>query len=275
MKVSLIVAVYKDTKALELILETLSYQTYKDFEVVVAEDGESQEMLDSVKKAREKYDFVIKHTQQEDKGVRKARSQNNAILASSGEYLIFIDGDCLLYSTFIEGHVSLAKKRQVLSGRRVDLPKALTQKVREGSVKALEIERRYLTQYLYLAFDKSVKYEQGIHLNPNGFIYKNFLQKRQRSVAILGCNFSVWREDIVALNGFDESYQESAISDDVDWDWRFSAYGMEIRSCKNVANMMHLWHKAHDRGDASKLLEKMYEKKRQNLYICSEGLNLH
>jgi len=275
MKVSLIIAVYKDTLALSLILKSLAYQTYKDFEVIVAEDGESKEMREAVTVAKEIYDFTIKHTTQEDMGVRKARSQNNAILAASGEYLIFIDGDCLLYSTFIAGHVTLAKKKQVLSGRRIDLPQKLTQKVKEGSVEAIDIERHFLTKYLYLAFDKEVKFEQGIYINPNSFLYKTFLQKRQRSVAILGCNFSAWREDMIALNGFDESYGESAVSDDVDWDWRFRAYGLEVKSCKNVANMMHLWHRAHNRGEASHLMQKMYEKRDKNLYIPQEGLNTH
>jgi len=275
MKVSLIIAVYKDTLALELILKSLAYQTYKNFEVIVAEDGQSKEMHDAVARAREIYDFEIKHTTQEDLGVRKARSQNNAILAASGEYLVFIDGDCILYSTFIAGHVALAKEGHVLSGRRIDLPQKLTQKVREGSVEALDIEKHLLTKYLYLAFDKEVKFEQGIYVAPDSFIYKQFLQKRQRSVAILGCNFSAWRADMVALNGFDESYGESAISDDVDWDWRFRAYGLEVNSCKNVANMMHLWHRAHNRGDASHLMQEMYAKKEENLYIPQEGLNTH
>jgi glycosyltransferase involved in cell wall biosynthesis len=275
MKVSVIVAVYKDTEALELILETLSYQRYKNFELVVAEDGASELMRATVEKARSKYDFEIKHTTQDDKGVRKARSQNNAILASSGEYLIFIDGDCLLYSTFIEGHVTLAQKRQVLSGRRVDLPPALTQQIKTKEISAFDIEKHYCSRYLYLAFNKSVKYEQGIYINPKGFIYKNILQNRQRSVAILGCNFSCFKEDIVALNGFDEGYGESAVSDDVDWDWRFRAYGMSIKSCKNVANMMHLWHRAHDRGDASHQMQKMYENQKAGKYICKAGLNTH
>jgi len=275
MKVSLIIAVYKDTLALELIFETLAYQTYKNFEVIVAEDGQSQEMEGCVKKAQQKYDFAIKHTTQEDRGVRKARSQNNAIVAANGEYLIFIDGDCLLYSTFIAGHVALAKEKQVLSGRRIDLPEGLTQEVKEGRVKALDIEKHLLSKYLYLAFDKDVKFEQGIYMNPNGFLYKTFLQKRQRSVAILGCNFSAWREDMIELNGFDESYGESAVSDDVDWNWRFEASGLHIKSCKNVANMMHLWHLAHDRGDATEALNKMQKNKKDKKFICEFGLNTH
>jgi len=275
MKASLIIAVYKDVRALELILESLVTQTHKDFEVIVAEDGESEEMLVFVTQAQKKYPFVIKHTRQEDNGVRKARSQNNAIVASEGEYLIFIDGDCLLYSGFIDGHVTLSQKGRVLSGRRIDLNADLSAKIRSGVLASQEIEKKLLTKYLYLAFDKSVKFEQGIYVKPRGFIYKTFFANKKRSTAILGCNFSCWREDIVALNGFDESYGESAVSDDMDWDWRFKGYGLEIHSCKNVANMMHLDHKAHNRGDASHLVEKMFQNRDAKKYVCEMGLNTH
>ena len=275
MKASLIIAVYKDVRALELILESLVTQTHKDFEVIVAEDGESEEMLSFVTQAQKKYPFVIKHTRQEDCGVRKARSQNNAIIASEGEYLIFIDGDCLLYSGFIDGHMTLAQKGRVLSGRRIDLNADLSAKIRGAILAPQEIEKKLLTKYLYLAFDKSVKFEQGIYFNPRGFIYKTFFANKKRSTAILGCNFSCWREDIVALNGFDEGYGESAVSDDMDWDWRFKGYGLKTVSCKNIANMMHLYHTAYDRGDASKHLTRMEKNRKNKEFICKKGLTSH
>jgi glycosyltransferase involved in cell wall biosynthesis len=275
MKVSLVIAVYKDVRALELILESLADQTYKNFEVIVAEDGQSQEMKKCVENARQTFTYMIKHTTQEDIGVRKARSQNNAVLASEGDYLIFIDGDCVLYSTFIEGHVSAAKKGGVLSGRRIDLNADLSKQIRDGALSPSDIEHNLLTKYFYLLFDKSVKYEQGIYINPKGWIYKLFFKNKTRSTAILGCNFSAWRSDVIALNGFDEGYGESAVSDDMDWDWRFRAYGLEIRSCKNIANMMHLDHKAHNRGDASHQVAKMLQHKDQGKYICESGLNTH
>ena len=276
MKVSLIIAVYKDIEALELVFETLSYQTYKNFEVIVAEDGNSSQMKEYAEKAKNKYNFKIKHTTQEDNGVRKARSQNNGILAAIGEYLIFIDGDCLLYSTFIEGHVKLSQDNQVLSGRRLNLTEDLTRKIKLKKIKPIEIEKNLLSKYIYLAFDKEVRFEQGVYINPDSFIYKKFLKNRKRNTEILGCNFSAWKNDMVKLNGFNESdYGESAISDDMDWTWRFKAVGIDIKSCKNVANMMHLWHKAHNRGDATQHLLKMEENKNKNKFICENGLGLH
>ena len=116
MFVSIIIAVYKDIEALELILEALKRQTYKKFEVIVAEDNDAEEMKECISKYSQ--DLQIRHTYQEDRGIRKTRSLNNAILDSRGEYLIFIDGDCIPYSTFVEGHVTLAEKDYIVSGRR-------------------------------------------------------------------------------------------------------------------------------------------------------------
>lgn len=96
MKVSIVAAVYKDIGALKLIVVSLERQTYKNFELVVAEDDN----LDGVKEFIRTVDKIeIKHVCQEDLGIRKARAQNNAIAESSGDYIIFIDGDCVPIST--------------------------------------------------------------------------------------------------------------------------------------------------------------------------------
>ena len=270
MKVSIIVAVYKDVESLNLIINALKNQTYKNFEVVIVEDGNSIQMQKYIASIK---DLDVKHTTQEDIGVRKARSQNNGLIASSGKYLIFIDGDCIPYRDFIKGHVQLSEKKCALSGRRVNIPIQLVPKIRKGELSLLEIENTFW-KYAYWIFNKNIRYKQGIYINPKGFIY-TLVSKRSISTAILGCNFSCYKEDMVSINGFDESYGETAIPDDMDWDWRFKASGVKIKSCKNVANMFHLDHKIHDRGDATVFLQIMNDRKNKNMYICKEGLNTH
>ncbi len=272
MRVSIIVAVYRDIEALRLIVGSLKCQTYKNFEVIIVEDGCFNEMGKYIASIE---DLDIKHTTQEDLGVRKARSQNNGIVASSGEYLIFIDGDCPLYCTFIESHVKLAQRGSVLSGRRLNLNQDLTDKLRSGIVKSIDIEKHLLSKYLYLAFDKDTRFEQGIKLNPDGYIYRNFIASRERNTSILGCNFSCYRDNMIEINGFDESYGETSISDDMDLDWRFRAFGLKLKSCKNVANMFHLLHKAHDRGDPTTQLSLMRQREMEGKFICEVGLNGH
>lgn len=272
MKVSVIVAVYKDIQSLNLIMEALKKQTYKNFEVIVAEDNNSREMAEYIKTVE---GLEILHTSQEDSGVRKSRSQNNAIMTSTGEYLIFIDGDIIPYSTFIEGHVALASKSAVLAGRRVNLPENMTKKLRSGEISSYTLERFYWVFALYFMFDKNSRFEQGIYLSPNGLFYKLFIAKRLRNTSLIGCNFSCFKESMVAINGFDESFGESSLPDDVDLDWRFRAYGLTLKSCKNSANTFHLFHKKQNNPTSSEQREKFEKNKADNKFKTESGLNLH
>jgi glycosyltransferase involved in cell wall biosynthesis len=272
MKASVIVAVYKDIDALDMVVQSLKEQTYKNFELVITEDAQNKEMKEYIETIK---DIEVKHTFQEDMGVRKSRSQNNGILASTGEYLIFIDGDCIPYPEFIASHVTLAEKDCVLSGRRLNLDSKLTKALRFKQLAVKELLHAFWKYCLPLMFDKETRFEQGIYVNPKGLIYRCFFQKAKRNVSILGCNFSCYKKDILAINGFDESYGESAVSDDMDLDWRFRVAGLKLKSCKNAANMYHLFHKAHDRGDASAQVTKMRENEKAQRFVCEKGLNTH
>lgn len=272
MKVSIIIAVYKDIQSLDLIIQALKVQTYTNFEVIVAEDNEGLEMRRYIESIE---GLDIRHTFQEDKGVRKSRSQNNGILASTGEYLIFIDGDIIPYSTFIEGHVALAKRGIVLAGRRVNLNGNLTAKLRKGRLSSYTLEKFYFIIGLFLIFDRNARFEQGIYLNPKGWFYNRFIANRQRNTSLIGCNFSCFREDMIAINGFDESYGESSLPDDVDLDWRFRAYGMQLKSCKNCANTFHLFHKKQNNPTSAEQRKKFEMNQSNNKFITAAGLNLH
>ncbi len=171
MKVSLIIAVYKDVEALELIIESLKNQTYKNFEVIIAEDGQNKEMEKFIKSIKE---LDIKHITQEDIGVRKSKSQNNGIKNSSGEYLIFIDGDCILYSDFIENHLRLASSLCIISGRRVNLGQKYSSLLRNKTITPLWLEKNFIKKYFDIAKDaKEEKHtEEGFKIKPFSFLHK-------------------------------------------------------------------------------------------------------
>lgn len=274
MKVSVIVAVYKDIEALRLIVNALKKQTYTNFELVIAEDNNSQDMKQYIQSIE---GLSVKHTYQEDTGIRKARSLNNGILASSGNYLIFIDGDCIPYSTFIESHVSLSENGRVLTGRRVNLGETISQKIRTSSINCYDIEKKYFQYYKSLQEDEASHLEQGIWINPKGWIYNYFFKNRQKSnIALLGCNYSCFREDIIGIQGYDEGYGETAVADDTDIQWRFEAYGLSMKSCKFAANVFHLHHSRSFRNiDSTDALKRMSERKVKGLYKASIGLDTH
>ena len=274
MRISIIIAVYKDIEALQLIIDALRSQNYPDLEIIIAEDNNSAEMADYINGIS---DLNIVHTKQEDLGIRKARSQNNAIIKSTGDYLIFIDGDCIPYSTFINAHATLAAEGCVLSGRRVNLGPEISKKIRQKKLKVRSLEKNYLFKPLSLLKDDSTHTAQGIYINPGSWLYKNTVAKRKKSnLNILGCNFSCYKKDILAIDGFDESYGETAVPDDTDLQWRLEAAGLKLKTCKLAANQFHLYHTRHHQiRDVSDMVEKMHQRKEAGNYIAEKGLSSH
>lgn len=274
MRISIIIAAYKDIEALQLIINSLRNQNYPDLEIIIAEDNNGIEMADYVSSIS---DLNIIHTTQEDNGIRKARSQNNAILKSTGEYLIFIDGDCIPYTTFIDAHAKLAEEGCVLSGRRVNLGAEISTLIRKHSVNARSLEHNYIFKSIDLLKNGSSHTAQGIYINPTSWLYKNTVAKRKKSnLNILGCNFSCYKKDILAIDGFDESYGETAVPDDTDLQWRLEAAGLKLKTCKLAANQFHLHHSRHHQvRDVAEMITKMHRRKEAGDYIAEKGLHSH
>ena len=268
MKVSLLVPTYKDTVALELILEALEKQTYKDFEVIVAEDDNVIETVALLKKFD---NLMIQHVFQEDRGNRKATILNKALGMATGEYLIFIDGDTIPFSTFIESHVALAEPKTVLCGRRVNLGAGVSKEIRAKIHDAYSIENSYFRNYSYLKKNATRHYEQGLRFKPNSFIQK-YLTKTNKNVHILGSNFSCFKEDMFAINGFDEDIIGGS-KDDVDLEWRFIESGCFLKSCKYCANIFHLNHSRASRVEEEEIAKEQMQKNRdEKRYVCSNGI---
>ena len=272
MKVSLIAAVYKDIEALDVIIEALKKQTYTNFEFIIAEDGESKEMQEYLKNLGN-LPFVLKHTTQEDKGIRKSKSQNNAIRAAEGEYLIFIDGDCVPFSTFIEYHTALAENGYFIGGKRVNLGPKFSQKLRMKELHPYTLEKKFLQYYWAISKDaKEEKHtEEGFSVSPSSWIYKTFLQNRKKKLALVGCNFSCFKKDMEAINGFNEDLEDAAVASDTDIQWRFEAIGLQVKSAKYVANQFHLYHKRSPEQARGNTELFLYNKK-HNIYKAKKGL---
>ena len=274
MRVSVITAIYKDIEALKLIIQALKKQSYKNFELVVAEDNNDiaiSNYLNSVT------DIKILHTTMIDNGIQKARSQNNAIIESTGEYLIFIDGDCVPYPNFISSHVTLSESGHVLSGRRVNLGSGISKSIRNGSLDSSTISKYYIPFIPRLMLDQATHVGQGIEFSPEGLLYKKYISTRKNTnINILGCNFSCFKKDIINIDGFDESYGESSIPDDTDIQWRFEKSGLKLKSCKMASNMFHLHHdRSHRVKCTPEQVKRMLEKKSSGNYIATIGLSSH
>lgn len=273
MRCSLIVSVYKDTESLDFILKSLINQTILPDEIIISEDGNSSEMADYIPQAKNKYSQLnIIHLFQEDLGWRKNRALNRAIVAASYEYLIFIDGDCIPYSNFIEGHLADAQKNQVLSGKRLELGPLVSERVKSGGLKLLDLQQHFLWHIPSLLQDKTRHLEDGLSFKPKGLI-ANLLHRRHVR-HIIGCNFSCFKSDFLKINGFNEDFILPCEGEDVDPSWRFRSSGIEIKSCRCTANIFHLHHEKRFSDKEGQInREIMHANQKKNTFYCLNGIN--
>lgn len=270
-KSTIIVSVYKDTEALDLILESLAHQTLSADQIIISEDGNSTQMAEFVASRKNRFPNLL-HLTQEDEGWRKNRALNRAIAAATGEYLIFIDGDCVPYPEFIEEHVKLQEPGTVLCGRRSEPGHAFSSRLRSRQISLSEYISRYLLNFFDLKSDKVKHYEEGIYLGSHHPLFSLLHRFSRKNSHIVGCNFSCHKSDMIRINGFDEDFTMPTTGEDSDIERRMRLLGIRMKSCRNAANMVHLDHPKVFNPEISAKTMALMESK-GDLPFCIRGLD--
>lgn len=239
---SLIISFYNNTRLLKYIFEALKRQTFKDFEVLIADDGSNESAVECIRQLIEEVNFPVKHCWHEDNGWQKNRILNKAIQASEGSYLVFIDGDCIPHQRFLEDHFSNRRVHQVLSGRRVQLSEVRTKKLTFKQVQLGFLEKKIGLVLLLLdgIMGRTIHAENAVRIK-KPFLRKWLIKDKDRG--ILGCNFSIFKSDILLVNGFDERYNHPGTGEDTDLDHRLQRIGIRCKSRKHLLTMYHIYHK--------------------------------
>lgn len=234
---SVIISVYKDDIALRLILKNLASQTVNNFNVIVSEDGCSHSIKDCIDNFNHST-LQIKHLSQKDDGFRKNMALNRAIVSSTTDHLIFIDGDCIPHTGFVSAHQKFNHPGIACTGRRLELGKSVSLAIRNAQfpIARLTHPLSYLLHTPALIRDKAKNIESGL--------YSRILHRftSNRDIRLLGCNFSCNKNDLLAINGFNEDYKAPGIGEDSDIDWRLQRYGVKIANVKFSAIQYHLYH---------------------------------
>lgn len=238
-KVSIIITSYNQRTTLEFLLATLEHQTVQDFEVIIADDG-SSDGTDQLCSRQDKLD--LRFETQADIGYRKAKILNQAIRVTRAPYLIFLDADTILERHFIEDHLRLSRPSHFVCGRRVELGPEFSRsitldKVRQGWFDGFNL------QLLKSVFNKdSEHFNRSIRVT-NPYIRK--LAKYDKPLDILGSNLSVWKNDIIEINGFNEA-MESYWGEDGDLYIRLRNTGKKAIGAKAICVQFHVFHKRRE-----------------------------
>jgi glycosyltransferase involved in cell wall biosynthesis len=239
MKTSVIVPTYNRPKALKLCLMSLARQSVLPSEVLIADDGSTSETRTTVLElqASLKHVFPITHIWQEDIGFRKPKILNETVRHTTGEYLIFIDGDCMAHRHFIQAHLERSDPAAILGGKRVEIGKKLTE---ELLVKGKVLNRLCPTLVLDALKGKSRKVEESFQIK-NRLIRKLMHRDKISDTGIWGCNFSLYKKLFIDINGCDEEFKDGSFEDN-DLGIRVLNQGKQVKSVRGLAIVFHLWH---------------------------------
>lgn len=243
MKISVIFTTYNHPVWLEKVLWGYTLQTFKDFEVIVADDGSGEETAELIKRMQKEVNYPIQHVWHEDDGFQKCVILNKAIVASKGEYLVFTDGDCIPRHDFLQTHYDKRQPNHFLSGGLIRLPMELSKKITKDDILSQKI------------FDKNWLEEQGLKKD---FLKNLKLTKKEATAGFMnkvtpttpswnGHNASTWREIVLKVNGFDERMQYGG--QDREFGERLVNLGVKPKQIRYSTICLHL---DHSRGYARK-----------------------
>lgn len=266
MNVSLIISTYNRKDALLAVLNSLKKQSESNFEIIIADDGSSDDTKDAITKYREASKLEILHVWQEDDGFRAAQIRNKAVAQSQGDYLIFLDGDCVVFPGFVSKHAQLAEDGYFVRGSRVMMSETYTQ---EFISSALVPSKLAFSDLLYLWKSKKIKRIFPLVRLPIGWLRK---LKKKDWYGVKTCNLGVWRKDFMAVNGFDEQYIGWG-HEDADLTIRLINNGVYRKEGVNAVSVLHLWHPLNDRSHLEDNEQRLKERIQSNVTRITNGVS--
>lgn len=253
--ISVIVTTYNRPDALALVLKHILDQTDQNYEIIVADDGSGPKTSAVIRDAAQAAPTLrIHHAWQPDEGFRVAKARNQGIAVARGEYIIFLDGDCVPQRDFIARHRTLATVGYVVTGTRISLgPKLTDELIAQQTSLSSFSSIFWLRQRLRGRMNKVL---------PLFLRIPNFLQRTLRTFRVRGiksCNLAAWIKDVHAVGGFDESFVGWG-NEDVDFVLRLQQAGLYRKQGRFSTEVLHLWHPKHSRDREQLNYEKAMQK---------------
>jgi glycosyltransferase involved in cell wall biosynthesis len=264
--ISVIVSTYNRPDALNATLRSLARQAEKNFEVVVADDGSGPHTRDLVRAWTSKLGVPLKHVWQEDRGYRLAEIRNRAIAASTGDNIVFLDGDCIARPDFVAAHRRLAEPGFFVGGNRVLMSQALTERI---LAQDLAPERWSLGSWAAQRTLGGINRLLPLIGVPLGPLRKRLATEWE---GVRGGNLAFHRADLDRVDGFETSFTGWGLEDS-DIVIRMIRAGVRRKDGRFATGVMHLWHPQADRAGLAANRAKLDELLRSDRVRALRGLS--
>ncbi|MCF6346904.1 MAG: glycosyltransferase family 2 protein [Flavobacteriaceae bacterium] len=190
---SLVISTYNWSEALELVLKSVKNQSLLPDEVIIADDGSTDKTKKLIKKFQQNFPTKLIHFWHEDKGFRRSTVLNKVFSKTNVDYIIQLDGDCIIHKHFVRDHVYHAEKETFLYGSRVNIQESFLPTLFKNKVIHFNF------------FAKGIKKRTRNLCIP--ILSKQYKRKNELSDKLRGCNLSFWRKDIISVNGYNEDIE--------------------------------------------------------------------
>ncbi|MEK7431820.1 MAG: glycosyltransferase [Cyanobacteriota bacterium] len=223
-EVSIVMPVYNRAKNLIHVLSALTKQTFKNFEVVIVDDGSTDNTKEVINSFRDKLNIRYSYAG-ENKGFRAARARNIGLSKVRGWLIIFLDSDIVTPSSYIDEHIKIHKKYDRI------LVDSFVYRMKEYKEEELGlIPEEYIPKYKDILND-DIKYEfnifdRGYPIEEGYFLDSNSL--------------SIKKEHIIE-EGFDESFIGWG-HEDTELGYRFASKNFGFVFIKENCESYHIFH---------------------------------
>jgi len=242
MTVGVIISTYNNPKWLEKTLWSYLFQTYKADEIIVADDGSGDDTRQLVESFKDR--LPIRHVWHPDNGFQKTAILNKALASATADYLIFTDQDLVARFDFVETHVRNAEKGYILSGGCHLLPMSISEACSYDDIAT----GRFFSLSWLRAHGLKLNFKcTKLLQNPRFASFMNHITTTKATWN--GGNASGWREDLLAVNGFDERMQYGG--EDRECGERLFNMGIKSKQIRYSAVILHLDHSRPYKNEAA------------------------
>jgi GT2 family glycosyltransferase len=262
-RAALIVTTYNWPSALRLVLESAMVQGTPPAEILIADDGSGPETAALIAEFVPRFALrgvPLTHVWHEDDGYRLAEIRNRAIAAATAEYLLVVDGDCVMHHDFVNSHVSFARRGTWVQGTRVLV----------GEEKTAEVQQQRSVRFR--------PWSAGIRNRANAMslplLRPLVVASKNPLRGTRGANMAMWREDVIRINGFNEAFVGWG-REDSEFAARMLAANVKRRKLKFGGIVFHLWHKERTRDKVDANHELFEQTLRSGSTWAERGLDRH